>query len=227
MSGQLTLDLPWREARGRADFFVSPANALALAALDADHTWPQGKALLIGPPGSGKSHLAAVWATQSGATTIAGVDLPGAPLPRLAAGPVVVEDAAAIAATPAETALFHLHNLLVAAGRPLLLTATQPVRDWGLQLPDLASRLATALPIRLAPPDDALLRAVLAKQFSDRQLRVSPALLDWLVARMVRSFATARRIVARLDDQALAHGRPITRQTAAIWLADTGLLGAG
>ena len=225
MSRQLAFDLPVREARGRADFFVSPANRLALASIDAWTGWPQGKAVLIGPPGAGKSHLAAVWAGAVGANIVAASELTPEAVPRLAAGPVVVEDADSIASTTAETALFHLHNLLTAANRLLLLTATTPPRDWGLQLPDLASRMATALPVHLDPPDDALLRAVMAKQFTDRQIVVSPQLLDWLLARMTRSLATARAIVARLDAASLAAARPVTRQSAAIWLADTGLLG--
>lgn len=219
MIRQLAFDLPHREARGREDFFVAPANALALAAVEGWRAWPGGRLVLCGPPGSGKTHLVQVWqATLPGpAAVVAGDRLAATDLPALAqAGAVAVEDAAAVAGHPAaETALFHLHNLLAQAGGLLLVTADAPPRDWGLTLPDLASRMQGAALARLDPPDDTLLSAVLAKLFADRQIVVSPALITYLVARMDRSLAAARDLVARLDAAALARGQAVTRQLAA------------
>ena len=224
MTGQLTFDLPVRPALGREDFFVSPANAHAVAALDAPIGWPQGKLLLIGPAGAGKSHLAAVWATTSGAKIIAARDLTENDAPRLAAtGAVVVEDAEKVAGLPeVETALFHLHNTVTAAGGYLLLTAALPATSWGLRLPDLASRMQATAAARLEAPDDTLLGAVLVKLFADRQVVVPPALIPYLVARIHRSFANARTVVAMLDARALALRRPISLALAAE-LLDSGL----
>jgi chromosomal replication initiation ATPase DnaA len=216
---QLAFDLPYREARGREDFFVSPANALALAAVEGWRGWPGGRLVLCGPPGSGKTHLVQVWQATlpAPAAVVAGAALRAADLPALAAcGAVAVEDAAAVAGDlAAETALFHLHNLLAQGGGHLLVTAATPPRDWGLTLPDLASRMQGAALARLEAPDDALLSAVLAKQFADRQIAISPALIPYLVARMDRSMAAARDLVARLDAAALARGQAVTRALAA------------
>ena len=115
----------------------------------------------------------------------------------------------------AETALFHLHNRLAERRLPLLLTAAAPPRDWGLGLPDLLSRMQGTAVTRLEPPDDALLSAALVKLFADRQIAVPASLIPWLVARMDRSLASARTLVARLDAAALARGGPVTRQLAA------------
>jgi chromosomal replication initiation ATPase DnaA len=129
---------------------------------------------------------------------------------------VVVEDAAEMAGLPAhEEALFHLINHMAAAGGHLLLTAQTPPRDWGLTLPDLLSRLQATAIARLDPPDDALLSAVLVKLFADRQIAVPANLIPYLTARMDRSIAAARHLVATLDARALALGRPITRALAA------------
>lgn len=216
MIRQLAFDLPAREAWRREDFFLSPANAAALAAVDDWRNWPGGKMLLIGPPGSGKTHLARLWAAECGAAVLPARDLPTADLPALSAhGAVAVEDAETAAGDPqAEAAFFHLHNLVTQAGH-LLVSAAHPPRDWGLTLPDLASRLQAASVARIDPPDDALLSAVLIKLFADRQITVPPALIPYLVTRMERSIAAARTLVARLDAHALAAGRPITRQLAA------------
>lgn len=218
MIRQLILDLPVRSARGRDDFFVAPANALALATLDAPESWPSGRMLLIGPEGAGKSHLAAIWAeSQGGAPIVAAATLTDEAAPSLVrAGACVVEDAQRVAASPvAQAALFHLHNLMQAEGGRLLLTAAAPPRDWGLTLADLASRMEATASVRITPPDDALLSAVLVKLFADRQTKVPHSLIPWLVTRMDRSLGTARRLVAALDARAVAEGRPVTRTMAA------------
>ncbi|GHE02015.1 chromosomal replication initiator, DnaA [Defluviimonas sp. 20V17] len=215
MAEQLTFDLPMREALGREDFFVSEANAVALAALDDWPNWPQGKMALIGPPGAGKTHLAHVWAAEARARILPAQALTRTDLPTL--GPAVgIEDADEIAGQPAaEEALFHLHNLTAAQGGRLLLTAKTPPNRWPLTLPDLASRMQATALARLDPPDDALLTAVLMKLFADRQLAVPPSVLTYVATRIDRSFAAARVAVERIDALALAARRPITRPLAA------------
>ena len=214
---QLILNLPCRSAQGRDDFFVAPANALALATLDAPDAWPQRRMLLIGPEGAGKSHLAQIWADEHDAPVLPAARLTAGAAPALvAARAVVIEDAEAIGPDPAaQAALFHLHNLALAEGAHLLITARKAPRDWGLTLPDLQSRMAATASVRIAPPDEALLAAVLVKLFADRQLDVAPALIPWLVLRIDRSLATARDVVAALDARALAKGGAVTRALAA------------
>ncbi len=216
MIRQLAFDLPSRVALGREDFFVSPSNAVAVAAVGGWRDWPGGRMLLLGAAGSGKTHLAHVWAAEAGGQIAAAGALAGLDPTALTADPLVVEDAHRIAGDrAAETALFHLHNLAAAQGQPLLLTAASPARDWGLVLPDLLSRVQAFPLARLEPPDDALLSAVLIKLFADRQITVAPSLIPYLVSRMDRSFAAAHDLVAALDARSLAEGRPITRQLAA------------
>lgn len=211
MSRQLAFDLPVRAALGREDFFVSPANVDALALIDAPDLWPLGKLLLTGPHGSGKSHLAEVFAHDRQALIVEGTDLPEMGEPPRA---VIVENAEGVAGRR-EEALFHLHNRLAETGGLLMLTASEPPGRWGLRLPDLLSRMQATAIARLSPPDDALLSAVIVKLFADRQVQVPPALISYLVSRIDRSFAAARALVAALDARALALGRPVTRALAA------------
>lgn len=213
---QLPLDLPSRPALGRGALFVAPCNADAVATIDAWRNWPAGKLVLVGEAGSGKTHLAQVWAAASGARVVSAADLAGADLPGLADCPVAVEDADRAAGNAAaERALLHLHNLSAAGAGALLLTARVPPASWRLALPDLASRMQAAATVRIARPDDVALRAVLIKLFADRQLAPSPAALHLILTRMERSFAAARDIVARLDSAALAERRAVTRTLAA------------
>jgi len=216
MAQQLSLDLPARPALGRGDFFLSGPNAAAVAMIEGWQDWPARKLVLHGPEGSGKTHLAHVWAALSGAQIIAATGLPGADIPALVAGPVAVEDADRISGNAdAERALFHLHNLTLAEGHSLLLTARAAPSRWGLTLPDLASRMEGTPAIALEAPDDALLSAVILKQMADRQIIPTPGTIPFLARRMPRSFAAAADIVAALDRAALAQKRPVTRALAA------------
>lgn len=220
MAEQLTLDLPAREALGRDAFFVAPSNMLALATLDAADTWPSGKLVLIGPAGAGKTHMAQVWAKDRDAVVLAPSTLAEADIPALAARKcVVVEDVDRLSDLPnaraSEEALFHLHNLTLAEGGRLLLTARTAPNRWTLTLPDLASRMQGTPVAQIEPPDDMLLTVLLVKQFEDRQLIVPEALITWLVKRMERSAAAVRDIVEALDREALRAGKPISRALAA------------
>lgn len=211
MAQQLAFDLPTRPALGRVDFFVAPANADAVAIVSAWRDWPLGKLALIGPKGAGKSHLAGVWAAEAGAITVA-----AGTVPRLPPGSnAVVDDVDRLAGDrAAEEALFHLHNEILALGGRLLITGRTPPASWPMVLPDLASRMQAMTVARINAPDDELLAAVLLKHLADRQLIAPRDLVPWLLPRMPRSFAVAADLVARLDDEALAEGRPITRALA-------------
>ncbi|WP_232844956.1 P-loop NTPase family protein [Paracoccus onubensis] len=214
----MTLDLTTPPAFSRADFLPSAANETALSALDAPRDWPQGRMLLIGPEGSGKSHMVAFWAAENGARKVSAAVLNPESTDRLVAegGALVVEDADHSGyAAGAEQALFHLWNLCGARDCLLLMTARSAPRDWGLVLPDLRSRMDAVAQVRLGPPDEALLAAVLVKLFADRQLAVSAGLIDWLVLRMDRDMGLARRLVSGMDRMALARKGPVTRKIAA------------
>lgn len=216
MTLQLAFDLPARALLGRDNFCVSDANALALTAMDRWRDWPDRRMLLIGPPGAGKTHLAHVWTAATAAQLIGAPSLAQADIADLAQTPVTVEDADKLAGDAGgEAAMFHLHNQMAARNLPLLVTARGPVRDWGLRLADLVSRMQAMAVTRLGPPDDALLSAVLTKLFADRQISVPSNLIPYLLPRMDRSFAAARDLVAALDARALAQGRPVTRTLAA------------
>ena len=226
MAQQLGFDLPVREALGRDDFLVAPSNAVALSMIDAWRTWPMNKLVLSGPEGAGKSHLAHVWANETGAQIVAATELDAATVDALFGSAVAVEDVDRIAADQdRQTALFHLHNALQAAGHPLLMTGTATPNLWRLGLPDLQSRVDAAGHAALDAPDDSLLAAVLAKLFADRQLTPRPDVIPYLVTHMERSFAAARRIVADIDVDSLARKKPITRALAAACLDNQGQSG--
>ena len=218
---QLAFSLEHAESFAREDFLSGPSNAAALALVETWPDWPARAVVLAGPAGSGKSHLASIWAARSGARFVLARSLVETKVPAaLATGALVVEDL-----TPGafdERALFHLVNLVREEGAYLLLTAASPPAGWPVEIPDLASRLKAAPVVMLAPPDDALLRAVLVKLFADRQLAVDEALVSFLTMRIERTFQAARAVVAKLDQEAMQRKRPLTRALAAEVLREEG-----
>lgn len=216
MAEQLTFDLPIRTALGRGDFFISNSNALALAMIEDWENWPSRKHTLTGPKGSGKTHLAYVWAEQSGATLIKAAAVLQDAIPELAAQKIVVEDVHCVAGdTEQETNLFHLHNMALANGSEILFTGRNAVQHWGIQLKDLESRLLGTRNAALEYPDDSLFFALLAKLFADRQMFPTPDVLQYLVTRLERSFAVAQSTVALLDQRGLSEKRALTRSFVA------------
>ncbi len=211
---QLTLDLDHAESYARDDFLGGPSNAAALTLIDSWPDWPNQIVALVGPEGAGKSHLASIWAAQAGARCVAARALSDADVPAaLATGALVVEDAAE--ARFDETAMFHLLNLARQEEAFVLLTARAAPGTWTVGTADLASRLKSLPVIALAPPDDALLRAVLVKLFADRQLAVDEQLIGYVAMHIGRSFADAQAAVAALDQEAMRLKRPLTRILAA------------
>ena len=211
---QLAFDLPLDPRYGREDFLVSPSNERAYALIERWPDWPDPILHLTGPKGSGKSHLASIWATDAHAWTIDAFEVSGERVPHLVSnGALVVEDADR--GERDEAALFHLLNLVRERKASLLVTCAAPPDRWGLRTPDLLSRLRLAPSVSLAPPDDALLKAVLVKLFVDRQLVVDTSVVDYIAVRIERSLAEAAAVVAALDREALSRGRRVSRPIAA------------
>lgn len=212
----LDMPLPRRRARGRSSFLVGRANADALRLIDGWRAWPDGRLLLIGPEGAGKTHLAHVWLEESGAEKLAAAALSAQDAPALvAAGAVCVEDVDRAAGdAAAERGLFHLINLSRESGAPLLMTGGSAPKFWPFVTLDLASRVQATSVAALEAPDDALLMGLAAKLFRDRHLNVAEDVATLIVRRAGRSAADVAAIVARLDEAALASGRSITARFA-------------
>jgi chromosomal replication initiation ATPase DnaA len=210
--GQLTLELGHTPAHGEADFLVGEGNALAHGRILAFPHWPDPVTLVIGPAKSGKSHLARIFADRSGAR-FAGTD----DLELLAAeggtAPVVVEDVDRLDYD--EAGLFHLLNQSMREHRPILLTAREDIANWPLATDDVRSRARRAAAYTLELTDDIQLSQMFVKLFGDRQIKVDPRIIGYLVARMERSAEEVVILADLMDRLALAKGTAITRSVAA------------
>lgn len=211
---QLPLRLDHPPQYGAESFIVAPSNRDALALIERWPDWPAAVVVLCGPAGSGKTHLAHMWAGMSHADFHVARDLATKSTGDILAPGAAVIEGADEPGLP-EPALFHLINAAREARATLLLTARSLPAIWPVSLPDLRSRLRLAAPVVLAPPEDDLLRQVVVKLLADRQIHVDRPVIDFLLPRMERSLSAAAAIVEVLDREALSAGRPITRPMAA------------
>ena len=215
---QLVLELPHRQALGRDDFLVTDSNTAAVALIDHWPDWPAHAAMIVGPPGCGKSHLVEVWRQRSKASRVRAADVKIEAAPELLlSGAAAIEDAL----PPLdERGLFHLLNLARQQGSSVLLTAQTRPEHWKIALPDLLSRLKAMPVLEILPPDDALLRGVLVKLFFDRQIAAAESTISFMLARMPRSLGAARLLVAEIDRRALEERAEVTRPFVARVLGD-------
>jgi len=218
---QLTFDLPRRIALSRSDFLISDSNAAAVGWIDRWPDWPSRALALHGPAGCGKTHLVHLWCAQA-----SGVIVPGDTLSEELVARLVLEHRHRIAIDDAdsasERALLHLYNFCLENRGDVLLAARQPPASWVVALPDLGSRLRAVLAVGIGLPDDALLGSVLVKHFADRQLRVGPEVVAYLIRHMERSFGAAADTAARLDSVSLSDRRAITVRLARRVLTEAG-----
>lgn len=204
---QIALELPYRISLTGDDFIVSASNREAVKMIEGWPDWPHNVLALVGPKSSGKTHLASLWREKSGAAMLEGAALSPDKIRMSGDQALVLEQADEV---PDHEFLFHLLNWTREKDVSLLITSHRPPARWDISLADLSSRLKAVPVVELGQPDDALLAALLAKQFSDRQLRVKGVVIDYLLTRMERSCSAASEIAAALDSASLEQGRPIT-----------------
>ncbi len=213
---QLPLDLGHEPSHGEDDFLVGEGNVLAYGRITAWPDWSDATTVLLGPAASGKSHLARIFADRSQAI-VTGPETLG----RFAGGTggenLIVEDVDRAGFD--EHDLFHVLNQAMRGQRALLLTARTEPQDWPFKTADVLSRIRRAPIFRLESSDDIELSHIFVKLFGDRQIKVDPKVIGYLVARMERSQQEAAILVDLMDRLALAKGSAITRIIAAEALA--------
>lgn len=209
---QIPFAFDHRPALGGEDFLVAPPNAEAVAWIERWREWPGVALVIVGPKGAGKTHLAHVFQALNSAPAITPDILRkiGADHALADNAAVVLEDVEGFLHVGLDEELLHLYNLADEAGAKVLMTAETPPARWTIALKDLSSRLNTAQVGEIRAPDDALLTALIVKQFADRQLSVDQDVLTYMLARMDRSFAGVRDMVHAVDHAALAQKRAIT-----------------
>jgi DnaA regulatory inactivator Hda len=223
-SQQYILDLPYRKALDRQDFIVGDSNLEAVSWIDRWPAWPEAALIIVGPAGSGKSHLAAVWQQKTAAVSVQ----PGwarraiADIANEFSGRALLIDCLEdfVQSRSGETFLFHLINYARSEQANLLFLSQTPPAHLQLELNDLRSRLLAMSTVPIVQPDDDLVHGLYAKLFADRQLKVSGEVVNYLLAHANRDFPAIQKLVASLDALSLSKKRAVTVPLVKSVLAD-------
>ena len=208
IDSQLTLDFEHRTSLSGENFLVANCNRDAISWIDAWPNWPAPALVVFGPPGSGKSHLAAVFEAYSDAQRVTINEFEHVATDVI--NDLIIEDFEGMLSPDQEVWLFHLYNAAKEASHKILMTSNSPPAQWGITLPDLQSRMNSAINVKIGLPDDSLIAALLVKIFADRQIQVSSDVIIYAASRMERSFLAVRQVVENADHMALVTQKKIT-----------------
>ncbi|MEM9169363.1 MAG: DNA replication protein [Pseudomonadota bacterium] len=201
----------------RQAFVAVDAAADALSFADAWIKSDAGFLAICGPDGSGKTHLGRILCAEFGEpgadadclTASAPVDVVA--LLDKGARFVFVDDAHC---APKPQDLVDFLIAAAAAGLRVAVAGAGAPADWARGLKDLETRLEAMPRVTMAPPGEALLQALIAKLFQDRQLDVSADVVRYAAERLPRRFDAARAFVAAADGMANERQGPVTKALA-------------
>ncbi len=216
-SGQLVFNLGGRKMTGRDQLFRSSSNELALSILENYENWPQNKLILVGPKGCGKTHISSILSTEVKGYMCSAKDFD---LDKILMvknhTTVILEDFEKLADLDVinrkivEEAIFHLIVKFDSSGSKILITGLESPSLWRIDLPDLSSRIKTFSLAKIESPDDKLFLNLILKFFSERQLHVSPGIINFIASRIDRTYRSASEFIEKVDARALKDKRELS-----------------
>ena len=206
MSDQLILKFPEHRAYKKEDFYVSPSNEQAFDFISSWPKWIKRIVNIFGPSGSGKSHLASILKSKTKCLEIMPKDLNENIISTFKTKEVLIIEN--FNEKISEQLLFSLWNTALQDNKYFLINSTKPINSYKFKLPDLVSRIKSSLSIGIKLPSDDLISAIIAKNFSDKQIIVEEKHIEYIIKRIDRSYEKISQFILTLDRYSLKKGSP-------------------
>ena len=206
MSDQLILKFPEHRAYKKEDFYVSPSNEEAFDFISSWPKWIKRIVNIFGPAGSGKSHLASILKSKTKCLEILPKDLNENIISEFKTKEVLIIEN--FNEKVSEQLLFSLWNTALQDNKYFLINSIKPISSYKFKLPDLVSRIKSSLSIGIKLPSDDLISAIIAKNFSDKQIIVEEKHIDYIIKRIDRSYEKISQFILTLDSYSLKKGSP-------------------
>ena len=206
MSDQLILKFPTQQAYKKEDFYVSPSNQEAYDFINKWPKWIKRIVNIFGPSGSGKSHLASILKDKTSYLQIDSNELNEKIFLKFKTKEVLIIEN--LDENIYEKLLFSLWNVVLQDNKYLLITSVKPISSYKFKLRDLISRVNSSLIIGINLPSDDLISVILAKNFSDKQIKVEKKHIDYIIKRIDRSYEKISQFILTLDKYSLKKGSP-------------------
>jgi len=208
MNDQLILKFPSQQAYKREDFYVSPSNQEAYDFINSWPRWIKRIVNIFGPSGSGKSHLASILKNKTSCLQINSNELNEKIFIRYKTKEALIIEN--LDGKISEKLLFTLWNLALQDNKYLMITSKKPIASYKFKLKDLESRIKSSLIIGINLPNDDLISVILAKNFSDKQIKVEKKHIDYIIKRIDRSYEKISQFILTLDKYSLKKRSPFS-----------------
>jgi len=206
MSDQLILKFPEHRAYKTEDFYVSPSNQEAYDFINSWPKWIKRIVNIFGPAGSGKSHLASILKTKTKCLDISSEKLNENIIFEFKTKEALILEN--FDKKISEELLFSLWNVALQDNKYFLINSIYPINSHKFKLPDLASRVKSSLGIGIKLPSDDLISAIIAKNFSDKQIIVEEKHINYILKHIDRSYEKISQFILTLDRYSLKKGSP-------------------
>ena len=208
MSDQLILKFPSHQVYKKEDFYVSPSNQEAYDFINSWPRWIKRTVNIFGPSGSGKSHLASILKSKTSCLQIETKNLSDEIFFKSKTKEALIIEN--LDEKVSEKLLFSLWNITLQDNKYLLITSKKPISSFKFKLRDLMSRVISSLIIGINLPSDDLISVILAKNFSDKQIKVEKKHIDYIIKRIDRSYEKISQFILTLDKYSLKKGKPFS-----------------
>ena len=208
MTDQLILKFPTNNVYLKEDFYVSSSNQEAYEFINNWPKWIKRIVNIFGPSGSGKTHLASILKNKTTTLKIESNELNDKIFFEFKINEALIIEN--LNEKVSEDLLFSLWNVALQDNKYLLITSTKPISAYKFKLPDLKSRASSSLIIGISLPGDDLISVILAKNFSDKQIKVEKKHIDYIIKRIDRSYEKISQFILTLDKYSLKKGTPFS-----------------
>ena len=206
MNSQLILKFPTHHVYKNEDFYVSESNKQAYDFIISWPKWIKRIINVFGPHGSGKTHLASILKSKTSCLKIDSSKLNNKTLFDFKTKEALIIEN--LNENISEELLFSLWNLALQDNKYLLITSIKPLDSYQFKLKDLTSRTKASLAIGINLPSDDLIGVIIAKNFSDKQIKVEKKHIDYIIKRIDRSYEKISQFILTLDRYSLKKGSP-------------------
>ena len=204
---QLYLKFPFKKNYLERDFYVSSSNYEAYKLIDNYPNWPGSKINLYGPSGCGKTYLANILDKKISLIIIKSNLIDEKILGKIDKVDCVILDD--FENKNDEEFFYTLINYLSQNNKHLIINSTKPISEYKVKLPDLKSRFSSFIEIGIGLPNDDLLRIIISKTFSDKQIDLNERNFEYIIKNIDRSYEKIIKFINDVDNESLSSGKTI------------------
>jgi len=210
MSEQLIFNFPFKKNYLQQDFYVSENNFSAFKLIESWPKWPSRLVNIFGPTGCGKTHLINILKSKIQSMLILAKDVNTETLTQYKIKECLIIDD--FDNNIKENILYSIINLAFQDNKYLIISSKVSLKKFEIKLDDLKSRFQSFVEIGINLPTDDMIRVILTKNFSDKQIQISEKNIEYILKNIERSYEKINSFSSSIDGLSLAKARPINLQ---------------